>query len=168
MITYRLYVYNTISAILPPTRLFAIKRALLRWAGASIGKDVRIVSSARFWLTGPLTIGDNTWIGHEVLIAGGDAPILIGKNVDIGPRVSLISGTHEPFGMPGKAAGEGASRPIEIGDGTWICAIATVLGGVKLGSRCLVAAAALVRTDVEDGQIVAGVPARPTTRAANC
>lgn len=160
MNSFRLYVYNALSSLMPPTRLFACKRALLRWAGAKVGNNVRIVSSARFWLTGPLEIGDNTWIGHEVLIVGGDSAVRIGKDVDIAPRVTLVTGGHQPFGLPGKAAGQGFSSPIMIGDGAWIGASATLLGGVNAGARSLIAAGALVRTEVGLGQIVGGIPAR--------
>ena len=84
---------------MPATRFFKVKRGLLRWAGATIGSNVRIVSSAKFYLTGQLIIGDNTWIGHEVLVVGGDAPVCIGKNVDIAPRVNIITGGHQPNGI---------------------------------------------------------------------
>lgn len=140
--------------------MFPLKRALLRWAGATVGHNVRVVTSAKFHLTGALTIGDNTWIGHDVMIIGGDAPVLIGKDVDIAPRVLLVTGTHEPFGLPGKAAGAGSSRPITIEDGAWLGASATVIGGVKIGSQSIIAAGALVRNDVTSKVVVAGVPAR--------
>lgn len=133
MSSLRLYIYYLLTLLMPATRLFHVKRVLLRWAGAKVGKNVRIVSSARFHLNGKLEIGNNTWIGHEVLIVGGDADVLIGKDVDIAPRVNLITGTHKPFTITGKAAGEGYSLPITIEDGAWIGAASTILGGVTLG-----------------------------------
>ncbi|MBD8897436.1 acyltransferase [Rhodanobacter sp. DHG33] len=145
--------------LLPPTRFFALKRLLLRWAGATVADNVRIVSSARFWLTGALEIGSGAWIGHEVLVAGGGAAVYIGKDVDIAPRVSLITGTHSLGGLGEKAAGSGYSLPIVVGDGAWIGAGATVLGGVTVGESCVVAAGALVRRDVPPKVIVGGVPA---------
>jgi acetyltransferase-like isoleucine patch superfamily enzyme len=156
----RLYLYDIASYLFPATRLFALKRVLLRWCGASIGSNVRIASSARFYLRGCLEIGDNTWIGHQVLIVGGDSTVLIGKDVDIAPRVSIVCGSHLPFGTPGKAAGPGFSSPIKIGDGAWIGAGATVLGGVEIGAKALVAAGALVRRNVGSEEVVAGVPAK--------
>lgn len=156
----RLYVYKLLTMWIPPTRMFALKRALLRWAGAVVGENVRIASSAKFWITGPLEIGDNTWIGHEVMIVGGDAGVCIGKDVDIAPRVTLITGTHEPFGAPGKAAGRGYSQPINIGDGAWLGAAATLLGGVTIGKQSIVAAGALVRRSTQAMEVVGGIPAR--------
>ena len=95
----RLFLANKLISLLPPSRAFAAKRALLRFAGASVGDNVRIVSSAEFYCAGALTIGDNSWIGHQCLIAGGDADIVIGKNVNIAPRVTLVSGSDA--GVPG-------------------------------------------------------------------
>lgn len=161
MKSYRLYLYHLFALLMPATRFFKVKRGLLRWAGATIGSNVRIVSSAKFYLTGQLIIGDNTWIGHEVLVVGGDAPVCIGKNVDIAPRVNIITGGHQPFGIHGKAAGEGYSRPVKIADGAWIGAASTILGGVEVGEQSIVAAGALVRAHVLSKEIVAGVPARP-------
>lgn len=126
---------------------------------ARADRKTPIVSSARFHMTGKFEIGKNTWIGHEVLVVGGSADVLIGKDVDIAPRVNIITGTHKPFGISGKAAGEGYSLPITIEDGAWIGAASTILGGVTLGAQSLVAAGALVRNSVGSAHMVGGVPA---------
>jgi len=42
-----------------------------------------------------LHIGRETFVGHEVLVCGGECEIFIGDFVDIAPRVSIIAGTHE-------------------------------------------------------------------------
>lgn len=156
----RLFVMHMLMTFMPPTRCFALKRVLLRWAGAEIGARVRIVSSARFYLTGVLRIGDGSWIGEDVLIVGGNAPVEIGANVDIGPRVTLVTGTHILWESPQRAAGTGLSRAIKIGDGVWIGACATVLGGVQVATCAMVAAGALVDRPVEARTLVGGVPAR--------
>lgn len=156
----RLFVVHLVMSLLPPTRFWALKRQMLRWAGATIGRGVHIVSSVRIHLTGPLSLGDNTFIGHEVMLVGGDAAISIGSNVDIAPRVLLATGSHQVGVQHGRAAGPGFSSPIHIGDGTWIGAGATILGGTRVGGLCIIAAGALVRTDTGDRALVAGVPAR--------
>lgn len=156
----RLYLVHLVFGLIPPTRCFRLKRTLLRWSGAKVGEDVRIVSSVRFLLTGRLSIGDGTWIGHEVLIVGGRADVTIGANVDIAARVSIVTGSHELFGIPGRAAGKGFSRPIQIMDGVWIGAAAIILGGVVVGQRSMIAAGAVVHRDVPARAVVGGVPAR--------
>ena len=103
----RLYLVHLVFGLIPPTRCFRLKRSLLRWSGAKVGEDVRIVSSVRFLLTGRLSIGDGTWIGHEVLIVGGKADVTIGANVDIAARVSIVTGSHELFGIPRAGRGKG-------------------------------------------------------------
>jgi len=160
MSSIRLFVMHLLMIVMPPTRCFALKRTLLRWAGATVGANVRIVSSARFYLTGRLVIGDETWIGHEVLVVGGDADVVIGSNVDIAPRVTLVSGSHELFTIEGRAAGKGYSLPITIEDGAWLGASSTILGGVTVGRCSVVAAGALVNRDVTPGCVFGGVPAR--------
>jgi acetyltransferase-like isoleucine patch superfamily enzyme len=156
----RLFIVHFCMALMPSTRCFSIKCKLLRWAGAVVGSNVRIVSSSRFYLAGRLVIGDDTWIGHEVLIVGGDADVVIGSRVDIAPRVTLVTGSHELFTIKGRAAGNGYSSPITIRDGAWIGASSTILGGVVVGSCGVVAAGALVKSDVKDGCIYGGVPAK--------
>lgn len=156
----RLYITHLVMSVLPPTRCFMLKRCMLRWSGARVGENVRIVSSARFYLTGNLIIGKGTWIGHEVLMVGGDANIVIGDNVDIAPRTSLITGSHELFSSPLRAAGKGYSLPINVGDGVWIGACSTVLGGIRLGSCSVIGANSLVNKDVPERSVYGGVPAK--------
>lgn len=155
----RLFLAHLPMTAMPSTRLFPLKRAILRWAGAVIGENVRIVSSVRFYLTGQLVTGDGTWIGHEVLIVGGDASVVIGSNVDIAPRVSLVSGTRELFTTEGRAAGRGYSLPITIEDGAWIGASSTLVGGATVGKCGAVAAGALVKSDIDSYCVFGGVPA---------
>lgn len=157
----RLYLVALIMALLPATRCFPLKRLLLRWAGAKIGDGVRVASSARIWLAGPLSIGKNCWIGHQVMITGGDASVILGSNVDIGPRVILIGGSHM-LGADDSphAAGSGYSLPIIVEDGVWIGAGATVLGGITIGAKAVIGAGALVNADVAAGTRVGGVPAK--------
>jgi len=79
--------------------------------------------------------------------------------VSIGPNVSLLPTTHE-IGPPEARAGATVSRPIDVGDGTWIGAGATILGGVTIGPGCIIGAGSLVTDDCEANAVHAGVPAR--------
>ncbi|WP_417539795.1 acyltransferase [Marinobacter sp.] len=160
MYTSRLYVVNTIFSLLPSSRCFSLKNMLLRWAGAKVGDNVRIASSARFYLSGELEIGCGTWIGHQVLMVGGDAKIVIGESVDIAPRVTIVTGTHELWQEDGKAAGKGYSLPVSIENGVWIGAGATVLGGVVVGSSSMIAAGAIVNKTVPSFCLFGGNPAK--------
>jgi acetyltransferase-like isoleucine patch superfamily enzyme len=145
--------------LLPETRCFALKSALLRWMGIKVGRGVRVCSSVTFLGNGCLEIGDDTWIGQQVLIICS-SHICIGSNVDIGPRVFIGTGTHQldPVGL--HSAGVGVNKDVVVGNGAWLCASATILPGVSIGQKAVVAAGAVVTENVPDRKIVGGVPAR--------
>ena len=157
MNSFRLFIANKLMRLLPPSRGFALKRALLRFAGAQIGSNVRIVSSAEFYCSGVLSIGDNSWIGHQCLIAGGEAEIRIGKNVNIAPRVTLVNGSHKIDFEGPMAAGEGYSAPIIVADGAWLGAASTILGGTHVGENAVVAAGAVAKGEIAPKTIFKGL-----------
>jgi acetyltransferase-like isoleucine patch superfamily enzyme len=152
------YLIQLLFPLIPETRLFRLKSFLLRLRGYKIGNNVSVFSSAVFRLK-YLAIGDNSRIGSDTLIAGGDEWIRIGRNVGIGPRCLLINGTHE-IGDSTQRSGRGYCESIVIGDGTTIFAHSTILSGVSIGHGCVVAAGSLVRENVEDNCFVAGIPAK--------
>ena len=158
---FRLWIYRLMSWWLPETRFFGWKRCLLRWAGAMIGKNVRINSSAVFNGNGDLHIGEDVWIGAgSVIMPVAPASVAIGSHVDIGPGVMILTGSHEidPDGL--HIGGKGIESPVAIGDGCWLGARATILPGVSLAEKTLVAAGAVVTNSVEKPcSLVAGVPA---------
>lgn len=159
-----LYIVSMIIRNLPETRAFGIKRILYRWAGATVGKNVRICSSVRILGAGNLEIGDNTWIGHETLIVAS-SNIKIGKDVDIAPRVFIGTGTHIIDINSPNVAGEGISKDIKIGDGCWLCVNTSILPGVEIGKKSIVGAGAVVtKSFVEESIIIAGIPAKELKR----
>jgi maltose O-acetyltransferase len=145
----------------PATRLYPFKAWLLRKAGYAVASTARIVSSARIWGTMRLHIGDDSFVGHEVLICGGDCEIFIGDCVDIAPRVSIIAGTHHIDMVNPHSAGAGYSKDIRIEDGAWIGAGTTILGGVTIGRKAVIAAGSVVTSDIPAFTLAAGVPCRP-------
>lgn len=83
-------------------------------------------------------IGDNTLINTRAAV---DHDCAIGRHAHISPGCTL-------------------SGNVTVGDETHIGAGATVIQGRRIGARCLVAAGAVVIHDFDDGDRVAGVPAR--------
>lgn len=71
---------------------------------------------------------------------------VIGQGVTIGAAEGFFS--HAPNRCP------------EIGDHVYLAAGSRVLGDIRIGSRVIVGASAVVTHDVEDHSIVAGIPAR--------
>lgn len=128
--------------------------------GFKISKSARITSSVRFLGIENISIGEDTFIGHETMIAGANySSVKIGAYCDISSRVTMVTGTHE-IDLEGKRiAGRGTSKDIIIEDGVWIGVNATILPGVTIGKKSIVAAGAVVINDVPANVMVAGNPA---------
>lgn len=91
----------------------------------------------------------------------GEGGLEIGADVLIGPHAKLLSAGHAIDEGDAVIARNRITRArIVVGDGAWIGAGAIVLEGVCIGRGAVVAAGALVRQDVPDGMVAAGMPAR--------
>lgn len=148
------YINKLIFPLLPETKCFGLKRALLRWAGAKIGQNVRVCSSVTVIGAGELSIGDNTWVGHRCMLV-----IKIGRNVDIAPNVFIGNGTHEITPERERIADIELAKDVTVGDGCWLCANSAILPGVSVGGKCVVAAGAVVTKSFAGNCLLAGVPA---------
>ena len=155
----RLYVCNLVFRLVPETRCYLFKASLLRWAGVKVVFNVRFCSSVTILGTGSLEIGDDTWIGHQAFIVTNSS-VRIGSCVDIAPRVFIGTGTHQLDAEGRHSAGCGINRDVVICDGVWIGACATILPGVTIGNKAVVAAGAVITNDVSEREIVGGIPAR--------
>lgn len=159
MNTIILFIYNIITIFIPETKLFGLKNKILRLAGAKIEENVRICSSTKILGNGHLTIGRNTWIGHQGLIISS-SNIIIGSDVDIAPRIYIGTGTHIIDVHSNNIAGEGISKNVTIGNGSWIGANSTVLPGVTIGEKNIIAAGSVVTKSTENNNMYGGVPAK--------
>ena len=155
----RLYIYRLFSSLLPETSCWGVKRWLLRWAGAKIGKNVRICSSAKIIGSGELSIGDDTWIGQNVLIAAS-GKVQIGKNVDIAMLTFIGNGTHKLDFEGERCAGEGINLNVTIGNGCWLGARVTVLPGVEIDEMSMIGAGAVVTNKIPAKVVAVGIPAK--------
>ena len=129
--------------------------------GAKIGRGVRLRANLDFGNdpTG-ITIGDGCYINRRcTFFADWGCTITLGENVWLGPEVMLWTGTHE-VGQSTQRCGKATMRPINIGDGCWLGARATVLAGVTIGAGSVIGASALVARDVASNVVSAGVPAK--------
>lgn len=145
---------------LPPTRLFAFRRFMLRIARIGVARNVSICGQGWFYGPGELRVGESTWLSPGVIIyTHADAPISIGDRCDIGPFVRILTGGHE-IGSRARRAGRGTAKPVTVGDGCWIGANTLILGGVTIGAGTIVAAGSVVAGDLPDNCLAAGVPAK--------
>lgn len=152
-----------VNYIFQGTYFFDTKRKLLIGIGYSIGKDTKIVGP--LWNTGKLSIGDNCWIGKN-LVVNGNGTVCIGDSCDIAPEVSFLTGGHR-IGDVNRRAGAGEVYHISVGDGTWIGARSTILGNTAIGRGCVITACACVTKDVSDNVMVGGVPAKKIRELEN-
>ena len=109
---------------------------------------------------GDIAIGDHGNFGFHCEIFSGSS-VTVGRHGLFAAHSYLVGGGHE-FERQGLAVIDQprSSRGIALGDNVWLGAGAKVLDGVTIGSDVVVGANAVVTTDLPDGAIAAGVPAR--------
>lgn len=102
-----------------------------------------------------INIGREVFINHDCsfLDMGG---ITLEDNVQIGPKVSLITENHPLSPSHRKDLDLEA---IVIKKNAWLGAGATILPGVTVGENAVVAAGSVVNKDVPPNTLVGGVPA---------
>jgi acetyltransferase-like isoleucine patch superfamily enzyme len=107
-----------------------------------------------------LRIGDRCVIGRGSHIVA-HADISIGDDVWTGPYVYITDQNHG-YADPDTPIGRQTpvNKPVQIGAGSWLGAGAIVLPGARIGRNVVVAAGSVVRGEVPDHSVVAGVPAR--------
>jgi maltose O-acetyltransferase len=105
--------------------------------------------------------GARLHIGPESFLNGchlsAKREVLLGRRAWIGPGSRIFDSDQHDY----DADRPEQSRPVHIGDHTWIASDVTVLKGVTVGDHSIVGARSLVLKDVEPHSIVAGSPATP-------
>ena len=101
-------------------------------------------------------IGRNVFINHDCtfLDLGG---ITIEDNVQIGPKVSLITENHP---LDPTKRRDLHLKSILIKNNAWLGAGVIILPGVTVGENAVVSAGSVVTKDVAPNTLVAGVPAK--------
>jgi acetyltransferase-like isoleucine patch superfamily enzyme len=107
-----------------------------------------------------LSIGDRCVIGRGSHVVAHQS-VTIGDDVWTGPYVYITDQNHG-YEDPDTPIGRQVpvNRPVSIGAGSWLGAGAIILPGARIGRNVVVAAGSVVRGDVPDQCLVAGVPAR--------
>jgi maltose O-acetyltransferase len=136
-----------------------IRYQICRHMFASCGVNVNVEHGALINSGADITIGDNSGIGLDAFISG---PLVIGSNVIMGPKCVFLSINRsvERTDIPMIGQGYKPAQPPVIEDDVWIGANVTVLPGRRLGRGSIVAAGAVVSSDVPPYSVVAGNPAR--------
>lgn len=134
----------------------------------SRGENVYLQGPIYFDYGSFIKMGDNSYANFNFTVLDC-APIDIGRNVFIGPNVSLVAPVHpmrhEDRNLfynekTGKVTDLEYAKPITIGDNCWIASGVTVCGGVTIGEGCVIGAGSVVTRDIPPHSFAAGNPCR--------
>ena len=137
----------------------------------SIGRNATIVSDSRFNRAGinhptqlvagsgaELIIGDDTGISGASIYAM--ERIKIGNHVLIGANCHIYDTDFHPMDWKQRrVSGPPATSPVKIEDDVWLAANVTVLKGVTIGARSVIAAGSIVTHDIPTDVLAGGIPA---------
>ena len=135
------------------------RRAVARGMLEEAGPDITIEKGAWFGSGRGVRLGARSGIGLDCLVMGR---VTIGDDVMMGPRCLITSSGHVSTDLDRPMTQQGMlpDDPVVIEDDVWLGAHVVVLPGVTIGRGSIVAAGAVVSTDVPPYSVVAGVPAR--------
>lgn len=160
-----IHIYNLLTNLFP-SRCHKIRKLILNASGCKISSgvainyDIKVAGNA-------IEILENTWLSMGSCLISSynwNERIQIGKNCDIGPYVLIQTGTHE-IGDKTRRAGVGKCLPVTVGEGTWVGARATILGGAIIGKDSIVGAGSLVLPgEYPENSLLVGVPAKVKRR----
>jgi maltose O-acetyltransferase len=123
---------------------------------AAFGGGTTVQLDCRFLNGRKVFLGERNVVSFGCLFDGRRFSICTGADVSIGPEATILTLGHDPqdadFGDRG--------GNVVIGDRVWIAYRATILPGVEIGEGAVVAAGAVVTTNVEPFTIVGGAPAK--------
>lgn len=107
-----------------------------------------------------LSIGDNVSI-HPMSYLEAYGGIEIGSEVSIAHGVTIMSVSHgfKELDIPIRRQ-ELIPMPVKLEDDVWIGAKVTLLGGITVGTGCVIGANSVVTKDIPPFSIAAGCPAK--------
>lgn len=103
-------------------------------------------------------IGENFFANFSLTILD-EAPVTIGRDVFIGPNVSIYTACH-PLDADERRTRNEWAEPVTIGNDVWIGGNVTIVPGVTIGNRCVIGAGSVVTRNIPDDTLVVGNPAR--------
>lgn len=159
---WRFIIFRFCGRLLPVNAFLRLRRKLLKVGGIEIGSssvfmDVPVISGGRN-ATSNLVFGNDCFVNVECVFDLA-AKITVGDNVYMGHRVMLITSKHD-ISDPKQRGGLLSGDPITIEPGAWLGAGAIILPGVRVSRGAVVAAGSVVSKDVPPNVVVGGVPAK--------
>lgn len=107
-----------------------------------------------------IEIGDRTSVGKDCWFVARQS-IVLEHDVTIAPNVYFTDHNHT-YADPWLPVGQQILQcfPVHVGAGTWIGTNVVVLPGSRIGKNCAIAAGTVVRGEIPDHSVVAGVPGK--------
>ena len=144
-------IYGSVRMDTPPYRKFSLGKH-------SVVESFSCINNA----VGDVVIGDYTRIGIHNTIIG---PVTIGSHVNLAQGITVTALNHNFENTNERIDLQGVTtKQVIINDDVWIGANAVILPGVTIGRHAVVAAGAVVTTDVPENTVVGGVPAKMIKR----
>jgi acetyltransferase-like isoleucine patch superfamily enzyme len=114
-----------------------------------------------------LKLGNNCYIGDCVYFDLSNQ-IILENNVVVSGQVSFV--THSDCNRSEYLSQKfpRQCQPIQVDDGTWIGFGATILSGVTIGKNSVIGAKSLLKEDVKEQVLYAGVPAKRIKDIDDC
>jgi acetyltransferase-like isoleucine patch superfamily enzyme len=131
-----------------------------RWERArrlGFGEGASIYNSAAIF--GDVRVGRQTWIGPNTLLDGSGGGLEIGAFCSVSAGVQIYTHDTVLWALSGGVLPRAEAR-VRIGDCVYIGSQSIIAAGVTIGTRCVVGANSYVNSDVADGTVVGGSPAR--------
>ncbi|GGL27071.1 sugar O-acetyltransferase [Nocardia jinanensis] len=135
------------------------RREILDRLLGSCGADTVIVPPLRCDYGHPIRIGTNTFLNYDAVILDC-APVTIGNDVSIGPRVQILTPLHPMEDHELRRARWESAAPITIGDNAWLGGGVIVCAGVTIGENTVIGAGSVVTRDIPPRVFAAGNPCR--------
>lgn len=134
------------------------RAALLRELLGSVDETVAIEPPFYCDYGTQISIGANVFVNFGAVFLD-PAPITIGDQAQLGPRVQLLTADH-PREALARLAGPELGRPIVVGARSWLGGGVIVCPGVTIGADTVVGAGSVVVRDLPPGVVAAGNPCR--------
>lgn len=142
--------FNGIQRFSPFTQLFFLNKGKIilgRKIRAHTGTKIRAISG------GIINIGDNTSFNYNCMVVALES-INIGTGVEFGPNVLIYDHDHDFRAEGGLKANKYTTRPVDIGNNTWIGANTVILKGTKIGSNCVIGAGCIIKGEYPDNSLI--------------
>lgn len=161
LVNGRVWRYATapFSAAFRAVAVYRVQRSLYLLLGSG-WQALRAVMAPLFWIAGPwgspCEIHYEAAIGKGLMILHPSLGAVVSKRTVAGEYLTLTGGN-----CLGTKGGDLTPGGIWLGDRVLLGVNAVVLGPIRVGDRAVVGAGSVATRNVGDGEVVAGIPARP-------